>query len=235
MKSAIIIPTYNEAENIKSLVNKILKLKTSSIIIIVDDNSPDGTGHIADQLANKSKNVFVVHRTKKLGLGTAYIAGIKKALLQKADVVITMDADLSHDPSVIPQMLSYIKKYDVVIGSRHTLKGKINGFDWFRHSLSGGAQIVSRYLLGIPVADATSGYRAYRMGIIDGIDLPSIKSQGYSFLIEALYRVCREGYTVKEVPIHFNAREKGKSKLSQAEIYKAFITSARLLKQRLVN
>lgn len=233
MKAAIIIPTYNEIENLGILVKKILDLRTKSLIIIVDDNSPDGTGQLADKLARKHKDVYVVHRKKKLGLGTAYIAGFKKAFTLGADVVLTMDADLSHNPKVIPGMLKAIAINDVVIGSRHIKKGKIVGFDLFRTHLSGTAQFVSRQMLGMPIHDSTSGYRAYRKEVIEAIKIEEIRSQGYSFLIEAIYRCYNSGFRIKELPIVFYVRSKGKSKLSQNEIYKALLTTGRIALERL--
>ncbi len=240
MKVAVIIPTYNEKENIRELVSRILKLKisgstpstmlrTSSLtIIIVDDNSPDGTGRIVDNIARKNKRVYCIHRKAKLGLGTAYIAGYKKAFEIKADVIITMDADLSHTPEKIPQMLSKIPEVDVVIGSRHINGGRIIGFDWFRTLLSASAQAFARYWLGLPTHDSTSGFRAYKAKVLKDIKPETIRSQGYSFLIEAIYRAHKNGFKIAEVPITFEVRRKGKSKLSEKEIYRALETVIRL-------
>lgn len=229
MKTAVVIPTYNEKDNIARLVKKILSLKISGLTItIVDDNSPDGTGKIGDKLAKASKKVQVIHRPGKMGLGSAYKAGIKKALKDGADAIFTMDADLSHDPKVIPDMLDKLKDIDLVIGSRYVNGGKIIGFDTFRSLLSGGAQFVARFILGIHTKDATSGFRVYRVKVLKGIKYHHIKSEGYSYLLEALFKAIKIGFSVTEVPIIFRVRKLGKSKLSQAEIYKAVGTVFKL-------
>ncbi len=227
--AAIIIPTFNERENIQDLVKKILTLRIPKLVlIIVDDNSPDGTGDIADKQAKKYKNVFVVHRPKKLGLGTAYVAGFDLAFKKGASVVMTMDADFSHDPKSILAILNRIGEYDVVIGSRHIKGGKIIGFNTWRHFVSQSAQAFSRILLRTPVFDSSSGFRAYKKEVIEKVHFEKIKSHGYSFLIEAIYRCHKKGFKIAEVPITFRSRTKGKSKLSQSEIFKALKTVIRL-------
>ena len=227
---AIIIPTYNEAENIRELVEKILALKLqNSKIIIVDDNSPDGTGKLADSLAKKHRGkITVIHRPGKLGLGTAHKDGFKLAASHEAKVIITMDADLSHDPSVIPQMLNKLKSSDLVIGSRYVEGGGIVGFPLWRLALSSIAQGLCRFFLRIKVHDSTTAYRAYKKDALEKIKPETIKSDGYSYLIEVVYRAQKERLSVFETPIIFKAREKGKSKVSQAEILKALVTVFRL-------
>lgn len=228
MLAAIVLPTYNEIENIERLLNSLVRLKGNFKVIVVDDNSPDGTGKLVEKIAKRNKKVVVLHRKKKMGLGSAYIAGFDKAKSLKAQVILTMDADLSHNPKVIPLMVKKLEQFDVVIGSRHIKGGKIIGFDIFRHTLSRFAQMFSRNLLGIPVYDSSSGFRAYRVKVLEDINPKSIKSQGYSFLIEMIYKISKRGYRICEIPITFEARTKGKSKLSNQEIYKALKTVWRL-------
>lgn len=230
MNTAIIIPTYNEAENIEVLLEKILALGLSdSKIIIIDDNSPDGTGKIVDSLSKKSKNkILLIQRKGKLGLGSAYKEGFRIALRQNASVILTMDADLSHDPNTIPELLSELKESDLVIGSRYVEGGGIVGFPLWRLALSSVAQALCRFFLGIKVYDSTSAFRVYKAKVIKAIKPDSIKSEGYSFLIEVVFRTQKHGFKIKEVPIIFKARELGKSKVSQSEILKALATVLRL-------
>lgn len=230
LKIVIVIPTYNEAENIEVLLEKILALGLSdSKIIIIDDSSPDGTGKIVESLSKKSSSkVVVIQRKSKLGLGSAYKEGFKKALRQNASVILTMDADLSHDPNTIPGMLGELKESDLVIGSRYVEGGGIVGFPLWRLALSSIAQALCRFFLGIKVADSTTAFRAYKAKVIKSIKPDTIKSEGYSFLIEVVFRTQRAGFKIKEVPIIFKARELGKSKVSQSEIFKAFLTVLRL-------
>lgn len=230
MNTAIIIPTYNEAENIGVLVQKILALGLSdSKIIIIDDNSPDGTGEIVESLSKKFKNkVIVIHRKGKLGLGSAYKVGFEKALKNGAQTILTMDADLSHDPRVIPKMLVRLKESDVVIGSRHIPGGKIVGFNAFRTLLSKCAQILCMKLVGLAVHDSTSALRAYKVDVLKKVNPQTIRSEGYSFLIELMFRCQRVGFKLNEFPITYLNRTRGKSKISQKEIFKALITVVRL-------
>lgn len=230
MKIVFIIPTYNEAENIGVLLEKVLALGLSdSKIIIIDDNSPDGTGEIVESLSKKSKTqILVIQRKGKLGLGSAYKEGFRIALRQNASVILTMDADLSHDPNAIPDMLGELKESDLVIGSRYVEGGGIVGFPLWRLALSSIAQALCRFFLGIKVYDSTSAFRVYKTKVIKSIKPDSIRSEGYSFLIEVVFRTQKAGFKIKEVPIIFKARELGKSKVSQSEIYKAFLTVLRL-------
>lgn len=228
MKIAVIVPTYNEKQNIKKLTSQIRRNVPRALIVVVDDNSPDGTGMIADKLSQIDRKINVVHRPNKLGLGTAYVSGFRHAFKKGYDVVVTMDADLSHSPQVIPTMIDRLKTCDVVIGSRYVSGGKIIGFNAFRTYLSASAQLFSKYLLGLPTHDSSSGFRAYKKKVITKIKPSSIKSQGYSFLIEMIYRCHKASFKICEVPIVFAVRSKGKSKLSQNEIYKALLTVFRL-------
>ena len=230
MSLAIVIPTYNEAGNIEALLSVILSLKLdSAVIYIIDDNSPDSTGVIADNFAKKNRGIVrVIHRRAKLGLGSAYKEGFKRALIRKPEIIVTMDADFSHDPQVIPEMLDKLEKGDVVIGSRHIAGGKIVGFNSFRHTLSRGAQFLSMKVLGLAVHDSTSAFRAYKTQALESVNPQTIKSEGYSFLIELIYRCQKKGYKIIETPIIYINRTKGVSKISQAEILKALFSIIRM-------
>lgn len=236
MQVIVIVPTYNERENIESLATQLLALPTGVRVIVVDDNSPDGTGEIADRLAAKNDGrVQVIHRAGKLGLGTAYIAGFEQALAEGADLICTMDADFSHNPRYIPAMVEKIEQgYDLVIGSRYVPGGGTSGCTFDRKLLSWGANGVARLMLGLHAHDTTAGFRCYRRQVLESIDLDGIKASGYSFLIEMLYRVQRRGWRVGGVPIIFENRRLGASKVSKNEIIKALGTVVRLAKTRLM-
>jgi dolichol-phosphate mannosyltransferase len=226
----VIVPTYNESENIKALVTQLLALPTGILVIVVDDNSPDGTGDIADRLAEENPGrIEVIHRAGKLGLGTAYIAGFKQALAARADLICTMDADFSHNPRYIPDMVAKIGQgYDLVIGSRYVPGGGTSGCTFDRKLLSWGANAFARTVLGLRAHDTTAGFRCYRREVLESVQLDEIKASGYSFLIEMLHRVRRRGWQVGEVPITFENRRLGTSKISQDEIIRAMGTVLRL-------
>ncbi len=234
MRVAVIVPTYNERENIESLVTQLLALPTGIHVIVVDDNSPDGTGEIADHLAAEHPGrVSVIHRDGKLGLGTAYIAGFRQALAGGMDLICTMDADFSHHPRYIPAMVAKIEEgYDLVIGSRYVRGGGAQGCTLMRILLSWGANAFARSMLGLHAHDTTAGFRCYRREVLAGMDLEAIKASGYSFLIEMLYRVQRQGWRVGEVPIIFENRRLGKSKISRNEVFRALGTVFRLTPSR---
>jgi dolichol-phosphate mannosyltransferase len=236
LQVAVIVPTYNERENIEALVTQLLALPIGAHVLVVDDNSPDGTGDIADRLAAESDgHVRVIHRAGKLGLGTAYIAGFKRALLEGAELICTMDADLSHSPRYIPSMVGKVNEgYDLVIGSRYVRGGGVSGCTLPRILLSWGANAFARILLGLRAHDTTAGFRCYRREVLAGMDLEEIKASGYSFLIEMLYRVQRLGWQVGEVPITFENRRLGTSKVSRSEIVRAMGTVVRLARTRLM-
>ena len=185
---AIVIPTYNERENIGLLVEGILNLDLGSQVIIVDDNSPDGTGQLADELAAQNPGVQVLHRPSKLGLGTAHIAGMKAAIASGVAYIATMDADFSHHPRYLPDLLGALEHYDVVIGSRYVAGGGTLYCTAPRKALSRGANLVARTMLSLQAGDATAGFRGYRRAVLESIALDEILSDGYSFLIEMLYR-----------------------------------------------
>lgn len=231
----VIIPTYNEAENIALLVDQVLQQEGVNRAIIVDDNSPDGTGQIADRLAEQRPGqVDVVHRSGKLGLGTAYIAGYRRAFEQGATRIITMDADFSHQPGYIPAMLRLSESCDLVIGSRYVPGGGSRNWGIARRALSRGANTVAHITLGLAARDCTAGFRCYHADLLQAIDLDGIRSNGYSFLIEMLFLCQRMGASVGEVPIIFEDRRAGRSKISQSEIAKAWQTIARLFARRVL-
>lgn len=235
MKTTIVIPTYNERGNLVELVGQILDLDIRAHVLVVDDNSPDGTGALADDLAAQDGRVRVIHRPGKLGLGTAYSAGFKQALAESVDRVVTMDADFSHNPRYIPALLSLTERYHLGIGSRYVSGGGVMA-DWGMHRkfLSWGANNFARVMLGLEAHDCTAGFRCYRREVLQSIDLDRIFSNGYSFLIEMLYKCQRMGYNVGETPIMFENRHRGTSKISQAEIFKAMYTVLRLGLSRLL-
>lgn len=217
-KVMAVIPTYNEAENLPTLIGELLALDIPGLqILIVDDNSPDGTGELADDLARRHADVVhVLHRPGKLGLGTAYIAGFGYALAQGADYVVQMDADFSHSPSYIPQFLQAIEGYDVVIGSRYVSGGKLDErWSWWRYLLSWWANVVyTRLILGLRVKDATAGFKCWRRATLEGIGLDRVRSNGYVFQVEMAYLTEKLGYRFFEIPIYFEDRRIGRSKMT---------------------
>ena len=229
----VIVPTYNEAENIRLLVADILSLPIPVDVIVVDDNSPDGTGGIADELAAHHNAVHVVHREGKLGLGTAYIAGFKYALERDYDRVMTMDADFSHHPRYIPEIVEKSRTGgDLIIGSRYVKGGGTSGCTLPRKFLSWGANAFAKTVLGLGAMDCTAGFRCFRREVLDSIPLDEIRADGYSYLVEMLYHCQHAGYRVAEVPIIFADRRRGTSKISRHEIFKAALSVWRLMRQR---
>lgn len=233
MTASVIVPTYNERENLEPLIRTITGLDLPNLsIVIVDDNSPDGTGQLADQWASQDQRVRVVHRPGKLGLGTAYIAGFCESLAHGDDLILTMDADFSHNPHYIPAIMEAAKDYDLVIGSRYVSGGGTRSWGLERRLLSSGANTFTRLMLGLTVHDCTSGFRCYHRRVLESLALDRIFSNGYSFLIEILYKCVSQGWRVGEVPIIFEDRQRGRSKISQWEIARALYTVLRLSKDR---
>ena len=229
MKVFIVIPTYNEAENIENLVRKILELHPQIHFIIVDDNSPDGSGEIADNLSVNIPTISILHRPKKLGLGSAYIEGFKKALDEGAEIIFEMDADFSHDPNDIQYFLNAVKKADVVIGSRYLHGVRVIGWRFRRLFVSKLANIFVSHIMIFPqIWDYTSGFRCYRREVLESIGLDKIKSDGYAFQIEMAYRSYKNDFQIIEIPIIFSAREKGVSKISRGVVYEAFWLTLKL-------
>ena len=216
----VVLPTYNERENIVRVVPALFSLGIPDLrLLIVDDNSPDGTGRVADELAASDQydgRLHVLHRAQKQGLGPAYIEGFKRALALKADLVIQMDADLSHQPKYLPRLLERAREHDIVIGSRYAPGGSVDeGWGPLRKLLSWWAnRIYTPAILRLPIRDATGGYRVYRRGCLIGLDLDMIKANGYVFMVELAYVANRLGYSIGEIPIHFPDRQHGDSKMS---------------------
>lgn len=217
----VVVPTYNEAENLAAIVRRVRRAAPVVEILVADDNSPDGTGARADELAAADGHVHVLHRPGKQGLGTAYLAGFAWARERGYDAVVEMDADGSHAPEDLPALLAAARHADVVIGSRWASGARVLNWPWRRLLLSRCGNLYARLALGIPVADATGGYRIYRRAVLEALDLATVRSQGYSFQVELCRLAHRAGFRLVEVPITFAERERGASKMSLAIIGEA--------------
>jgi dolichol-phosphate mannosyltransferase len=218
----VIIPTYNEILNIEAILLKTLSLPGNFDVLIIDDNSPDGTGALVKDMQKEyNGRLHLMERAGKLGLGTAYIAGFKYALLNNFQIIFEMDADFSHDPKEIPRFLDEIKNSDVVLGSRY-ING-VNVINWplRRLLLSSFANLYTRIITGLPVHDATGGYKCFNRKVLEAIDLGRVKSNGYAFQIEMTFKAWKKGFSVKEIPIIFVDRVKGKSKMSKKIVREA--------------
>lgn len=225
MKSLVIIPTYNEIENISSIIKTILKKKDDFHILVVDDQSPDGTAETVKKLANKNNRVFIEERSEKSGLGTAYIHGFKWALNNEYDYIFEMDADFSHSPDDLPRLLYTCHKNgaDMSVGSRYVPGGKIINWPKSRYWLSFYASLYVRLILGIKVKDTTAGFKCYSRKVLEKIDLDNIWFVGYAFQIEMKYSAIKLGFNIKEIPIHFKDRELGQSKMNIGIFKEAFM------------
>jgi dolichol-phosphate mannosyltransferase len=215
-RALVIVPTYNERFNIARLIPSILAQDPSLEVLVVDDGSPDGTGAIVDAIAANNPRVHIIHREAKLGLGTAYLAGFRWALERKYDLIFEMDADFSHNPERLPEFLEAVKEADLVLGSRYQ-DGHVNVVNWpmSRLFLSYAANIYARGITGLPIFDATGGFKCFRRNVLESIDLNSVKSNGYAFQIEMSYRVWKRGFRLVEIPIIFVDRTEGVSKMSK--------------------
>ncbi len=234
LDTLVVIPTYNESDNLPELVSQILALPVPVGILVVDDNSPDGTGELAERFSHEHPGrVAVVHRAEKQGLGTAYLAGFCNAMELGARRVMTMDADFSHHPRYIPDLIALSQEKDLVIGSRYVRGGGTLNCKPSRLALSWVANVAARAALGLHARDTTAGFRLYRREVLETIPLDSIFSSGYSFLVEMLYLVQEGGWRVGETPIVFEDRRAGASKISRWEVGKAMYTVARLGARRL--
>lgn len=222
MVEFVVMPTYNEAENLEGIARRILELHPAFNIVVVDDNSPDGTGKIAESLSYNDSRIYVIHRPKKAGLGRAYTEGFKFALSKGADLVFEMDADFSHDPKYLKDLLEASRFSDLVIGSRYIDGVRVEGWRFRRLLLSKFANMYVSYLLVRPVWDFTGGFRCYRRAVLESIELDSIKSDGYAFQIEMTHLAFKHGFKVREVPIVFKERQHGYSKISKKVIWEAF-------------
>ncbi len=218
----LVLPTYNEAGNIEAFVAAVRpKLPASARILIVDDNSPDGTGEIADRLASEDESVTVLHRPHKEGLGPAYIAGFRQALERGAGLVLEMDSDFSHDPAYLPRLLEAGAHADLAIGSRYVPGGGVGDWSMLRRAISRGGSAYARLILGVRVRDLTGGFKCFRREVLEAIDLDSIASRGYAFQVEMTYRTIQRGFEVVEVPIVFRERRAGQSKMDRSIVAEA--------------
>ncbi len=220
-KTIVIIPTYNELNNIKKMLHAVSEIMPKADVLIVDDNSPDGTGAYVKEQGEKDRRIKLIQRQGKMGLGTAYVAGFKYMLGNGYDIAFQMDADFSHDPIELKNMLKEIEEYDLVIGSRY-IKG-VNVINWPMHRLllSYFANKYSRIVTGLPICDATGGFKCFRRDVLSSIDLDNIKSNGYSFQIEMNFKAWKKGFRIKEIPIIFYERMEGASKMSKKIVREA--------------
>jgi dolichol-phosphate mannosyltransferase len=219
-KAVVCLPTYNELENLEPMLRALGDKDVR--VLVIDDNSPDGTGELADRLAQELDYVDVLHRETKEGLGPAYLAGFRRALAGGAELVLEMDCDFSHDPNDVPRLLAAIEgSADLALGSRYVAGGGVRNWGLVRRVISSGGSLYARVLLGVKVRDLTGGFKCYRRGVLEAIDLDAIESKGYAFQIETTYRALRAGFKVVEVPITFADREVGGSKMSRAIVAEA--------------
>lgn len=221
-RSVVIVPTYNERENIARLIDLILRQDPRLDVLVVDDDSPDGTGHIVDTLSSAESRVSVLHRASKLGLGTAYVEGFMWALERGYELVCEMDADFSHDPAHLPQFLAAARHADVVLGSRYQ-HGRVTVVNWpiSRLILSYSANLYARAVTGLPLFDATGGFKCFRRVVLETINLAEVRSNGYAFQIEMNFRAWRKGFRIQEIPIVFTDRTEGQSKMSKQIVREA--------------
>jgi dolichol-phosphate mannosyltransferase len=219
MRATICLPTYNERENLERMLHALAPHGVR--VLVIDDNSPDGTGELADRLAETLDYVSVLHRPEKEGLGPAYLAGFRRALAEEAELVLEMDCDFSHDPNDVPRLLAAAADADVVLGSRYVPGGGVRNWGLLRRFISAGGSWYARVLLQVRVRDLTGGFKCYRRSVLEAIDLDAIHAKGYAFQIETTYRALRAGFRVVEVPITFVDREIGGSKMSRAIVAEA--------------
>jgi dolichol-phosphate mannosyltransferase len=222
MRALICLPTYNERENLEPMVRALGDLlEEGDRVLVIDDDSPDGTGELADSLAKELPWVEVLHRPEKQGLGPAYLAGFRHALAGDAELVFEIDCDLSHDPADVPRLRTFAEDADLVLGSRYVEGGAIRNWGILRRLVSAGGSLYARLLLGVRVRDLTGGFKCYRRRVLERIDLDAVRSRGYAFQIETTYRALRAGFRVVEVPVTFTDREVGGSKMSRSIVLEA--------------
>lgn len=232
-RTLVIVPTYNERENIERLIDAVLAIDTAVELLVVDDNSPDGTGEIVERLAStRPERLSVVHRPTKAGIGPAYLAGFAYSLDRDYSIIVTMDADLSHDPAHLPRLLDTLYDADVALGSRYVAGGGTVGWPLHRRLISRLGGIYARFVLGVHVNDLTSGFKAYRREVVEQLLRTGLRSDGYGFQIETVYRALQAWYRVVEVPIIFHDRTAGRSKLSRRIILEAMVMVWRLRFER---
>ena len=214
----LILPTYNEAVNLEPFVRAVLPELADAVpdhrILIVDDDSPDGTGRIADGLASEFDAVEVLHRAEKRGLGVAYLAGFRRALASGAELILEMDSDFSHSPADVPRLIAAAEDADLVLGSRYVTGGGVSDWGMLRRMLSRGGSWYARVILGVKVADLTGGFKCFRREVLEALDLDGVHAEGYGFQIELTYRAARAGFRIKEIPITFRERQAGISKMT---------------------
>ncbi|MAR29784.1 MAG: dolichyl-phosphate beta-D-mannosyltransferase [Candidatus Marinimicrobia bacterium] len=232
-KALIVIPTYNEINNISELIEKIMSVSNALDILFIDDNSPDGTGVFLEQISNEKKEINLLSRPGKMGLGTAYIEGFKWAIENNYDYVLQMDADMSHNPSDIPRMLDLISENDLVIGSRYLEGFNVVNWPLRRLFLSYGANLYTRILTGLPISDSTGGFKCFRIDVLRNINLEQIVSEGYSFQIEMNYLSWVRNFKIKEISIVFTDRTVGQSKMSKKIILEAIFMVPKIMFQRI--
>ena len=221
-RSWVILPTYNEAENLERIVGAVLEqLPPSGTVLVVDDSSPDGTGEIANRLARSNESVRVLHRARKEGLGPAYLAGFHVALDAGAQRIIEMDADFSHDPAYLPRLIGATENADLVIGSRYVPGGGVTEWGPMRRFISRGGSAYARMALGLPIRDLTGGFKCFRREVLEAINLDTIEARGYAFQVETTYRAIKAGFRVVEIPIVFSDRRDGTSKMTSAIVAEA--------------
>ena len=226
--------TYNEAENIEDLIISVFDHLRDTEMLVIDDDSPDGTGNILKELAKKYKQLNIIHRTRKLGLGTAHKLAMKYAIENNFDILITMDADFSHHPKYLKKMVSMMVNNDFVTGSRYINGGGLN-YGLYRKTLSVTANLLARNLLDIPLKECTTSYRGFQVSILKAMNLDSIQSDGYSFFVESIYYICRLTNKIDEFPIFFSDRQSGISKISKLEIFKSVYCLFKLFFNRVLS
>lgn len=224
MNTFIVLPTYNEKKNIGNIISQIFGLNIPNLnVLVVDDNSPDGTGQLVDQLKQNEPRIHVLHRTRKEGLGPAYLAGFAYALAQGADYIMEMDSDGSHDPKYIPAILEAAKSFDLVLGSRYIKGGGVSNWAWSRRLISKFGNYYARFILNSPIRDMTGGFKCFNRKVLESLDLNDVESLGYNFQIELTYKTLKRGFTVKEIPIIFTERKGGQSKFNYKIVLESFI------------
>jgi dolichol-phosphate mannosyltransferase len=238
VRAIVCLPTYNERENLEPMLRALGDvLPPDAGVLVVDDNSPDGTGQLADELAAELPYVNVLHRPRKEGLGRAYLAAFRRALADGAELILEMDCDFSHDPRAVPQLLAAAEDADLVLGSRYVEGGGVENWGALRRFVSSGGSLYARALLGVGIRDLTGGFKCYRRAVLETIDLDAVTSTGYAFQIETTYRALRAGFRVVEIPITFADREAGASKMSKRifleAVWKVPLLRVRALTRRL--
>jgi dolichol-phosphate mannosyltransferase len=222
VRAVICLPTYDESENLEPMLRALGEvLGADDRVLVIDDNSPDGTGELADRLARELGGIEVLHRPHKEGLGPAYLAGFRRALELGAELIVEIDCDFSHDPKDVPRLLAGAADVDLVLGSRYVPGGRVENWGAVRRAVSACGSLYARVVLGIPVRDLTGGFKCFRRAVLETIDLDAVHSRGYAFQIELTYRALRRGFRVREVPIRFVDREVGGSKMSRAIVLEA--------------